>query len=265
MSSSSLEARVLAPLATLLDSSGHVDPDSMARQIESLRGRAEGLMPAIGCGEGPTLSDEQWQQVLEITIAKSDGLPVYMGIQGKNWLEIANRLQRALKAGADGVVVGLPRGDKTSNSEIAEILSEFATSWPTNYIFYWESFLSERSVTAQALSEWCVALGAAGVKDSIRNSDQTRTFKALCPSVRVYEGWEDLLDEGKNIEGIIGPLVLLSDAPLGLFGSGPDWSRCRREAREMGLLGVDYVQRVKEILLQRKIAVTTLLADEVPS
>lgn len=256
---------MIAPLATLVDGSGAVDGSAMARQMASLHGRADAVMPAIGCGEGARLSHDQWSDLLDAVLQAPETFPVYMGALGTDWDVVRERVQAAVKARADGVVVGLPPNDGTSDREVRRVLAEIAVdvAGAATTFFYWESFLSCRAVAPDVVASWCDALGAAGVKDSMRDAASTDRLRGLRPSLKIFEGWEDQLVPERRADGYVGPLALLSDAPASLFGGHPEWVRCRAEAVSMGLLDEAYVKNVKRLLRQRGIASTDRLVDEV--
>lgn len=265
MSAAGVESNVIAPLATLVDELGAVDGLAMARQIASLHGRADAVMPAIGCGEGARLSNDQWHDLLSAVLSSHELYPVYMGALGRNWDVVRERAKAASRAKADGVVVGLPPNDRTSDREVGRLLAEIAvdvTDAATTF-FYWESFLSGRAVAPDVVASWCDALGAAGVKDSMRDKVSTDRLRSRRPSLKIFEGWEDQLTPERRIDGYIGPLAILSDAPACLFGGGADWIRCRAEAVSMGLFDETYVKNVKRLLCKSGIASTDRLVDEV--
>lgn len=246
---------VYAPLATLVNRHGEVEPEDMRRQIDAIRGWTDGLMPAIGCGEGLHLDDDQWHAVLASVVESSGELPVHMGAQAQTWELARQRANAAMAAGADGVVVGLPPAQ--SQAPITEILRKcevIARDCSGPMVFYWEKFLSSRRLSGKEASAVCSALGARSVKDSMRDPALTAEFRECADGVTVLEGWEDRLLPDQPLDGYIGPLALLSSAPSTLFTDAPEWARCLREAHEYRVLEPGYVAQVKQVLEDRGIA-----------
>ena len=246
---------VYAPLATLVDPWGRVLPADMGHQIDAIRSWVSGLMPAIGCGEGIHLNDEQWTAVLLATLNARGDLPVFMGVQAPVWQVSRQRAVAAAKHGVDGVVVGIPPGERgASIDQVLHACEQLARQCPIGVVFYWESFISSSQLSGEDAARICVALGARSVKDSMRNPLASAALREHLPGVTLLEGWEDRLLADQPLDGYVGPLALLTDAPATLFTDKPDWARCLSEAHQYRVLEPDYVSYVKWELYARGIA-----------
>lgn len=246
---------VYAPLATLVDPQGRVLAADMSRQVDAIRSWVSGLMPAIGCGEGIHLDDEQWRAVLLATLNARGDLPVFIGVQAPTWQVSRLRAVAAAKHGVDGVVVGIPpRESGASIDQILQACEQLARQCPVDVVFYWESFISSAELSGEDVARICGALGAESVKDSMRDPLASAALREHLPGVSLLEGWEDRLLADQPLDGYVGPLALLSDAPATLFTDKPDWARCLSEAHQYRVLESDYVSRVKWELHARGIA-----------
>lgn len=244
---------VIAPLVTPADAFGSVSAVGVRRQVAYVRGWVDGLMPAISCGEGWRLTAEQWSTLIAATVEAADGLPVYAGCQALTWASMRARVIEAGNLGVDAVVLSLPivEADRPDDA-LLDAFTELAALLRVPAVYYWESFVSRRDVSPTLCARICGILDAVAVKDSMRRPDATVALVAqLAGRVSVLQGWEDLLDADTGVEGYVGPLALLSDAPKSVFALQPRWADIREQTARYRLLESDYVAHVKAELCHR--------------
>ncbi|WP_251072244.1 dihydrodipicolinate synthase family protein [Streptomyces sp. ISL-43] len=193
-------------LVTPIDGAGEVDEKSTARLIASVRPYADALLPALSTGEGSSLSDRQWRDVLAAVVRHADGVPVLAGILRPTTAEAVARARTASGLGAAAVVVTTPYGPDVTQEEMY-LHFEAVAGAGLPVVAYHESALSRNSLDLDTLLRVCALPGVAGVKDSAGDTDFTRALIAAGPGVPVVQGLEHLLLESGPVDGWVVALA----------------------------------------------------------
>ncbi|WP_375386083.1 dihydrodipicolinate synthase family protein [uncultured Microbacterium sp.] len=244
---------VFAPLVSPLAADGRLKLGDVKKQMNYVRPWVHGFAPAIGCGEGWLLKFDDWRALLDCVVAEALGMPVIAGCNAQSWDELSARVSYAATSGATAVMVALPTGlgEECSHEEVLRRFSGLRRTVEATMLFYWEQFISGRSLTAGQCAEICDVLNAVAVKDSMHSPAATRELRDLRERVVILQGWEDLLGIELPVDGYIGPLALLSGLPRRCFDQSAGWDGVGEEAKAFGLLGSDYVVLVKSELRRR--------------
>jgi len=98
-------------LVTPFTSTGDaIDGDTLERLVElQIQGGVSGLVPCGTTGETPTLTESEQTEVITRTVAVTRGrVPIFAGVGSSSTRTTIAAAQRALAAGADGIMVVMP-------------------------------------------------------------------------------------------------------------------------------------------------------------
>ncbi len=101
---------IIPAMLTVFNEDGSIDVPGNKKYAEWLIAKGvHGLSPCGSTGEGAALSDEERLQVIKATVEQANGrVPVYAGIIHYSTKLAENLAQKAMDAGADGLMVLLP-------------------------------------------------------------------------------------------------------------------------------------------------------------
>ena len=104
----------ITALVTPFDADGNIDFEGFKQNLEfQLKEGIGGVLVAGTTGEGPTLSMEEWKNLLLITVERVKGkIPVIAGVGTNNTYKTIERLHLAEEAGADASLVITPYYNK---------------------------------------------------------------------------------------------------------------------------------------------------------
>ncbi len=128
---------IIPPLITPMRD-GAVDMAALARLIDHVvDGGVHGIFVAGTTGEYSMLSDSQWSDLLNATVASARGrVPVLMGITRDSTAETVAAAEQAGEAGADIVVANTPAYFGVNQSEVAAHFERVADASPLPVMLY---------------------------------------------------------------------------------------------------------------------------------
>ncbi|MGI9064034.1 MAG: dihydrodipicolinate synthase family protein [Pseudonocardiaceae bacterium] len=263
-----MHSDVIVPLVTPLDETGAVSERSVARLIESLHGNVTAFMPALSSGEGWALTEQQWHHMVSATRAHAGGRPVLAGIQLPDTTAVIDRAAVAAALGAEAIVVTTPFGSGVTQEEIYRHYAEISAAVRLPLFVYNEAALSGNHIDLGTLVRICRLPGVVGIKESSGSPELTRRIVDAVPWVPVFEGWEHLLLEAREVAGFIGPLANLEprlcqdmlDDP-----TAPRQADINETCARYGLLTDDWYRPLKRELARRGVLATdrTVATQEV--
>ncbi|WP_399933005.1 dihydrodipicolinate synthase family protein [Streptomyces kanamyceticus] len=253
---------VVVPLVTPVDARHKVCERSVARLMDSLRGRVAGYMPALSTGEGWKLSLKQWIDIVHLTVEHADGAPVLAGVEVGRPAGILARAALAEALGADAIVVPppFPAAD-TPRPTLVEHFREIVDKSPLPVFVYHENAVSKMDLDVTALREVCALPGVIGVKESSGDAQFTKELLAGDVPVPVFQGWEHQIADVPGVQGFVGPLANLE--PDTCDEAVTSFSRLSQErvdelSEKYGLLADDWYLHVKTELARRGVISTAL-------
>lgn len=247
-----------AALVTPVDGAGEIDEKSIARLIASVRPYADALLPALSTGEGGSLSDRQWREVVAAAVRHSGGLPVLAGVLRPTTAESLARAREADGLGAAAVVVTTPHGPEVTQEEMYRHVETVAGAG-LPVVVYHESAVSGNTLELATLLRVCALPGVAGVKDSAGDTGFTRALIAAGPGVPVVQGLEHLLLESGPVDGWVVALANVEPELCRalLTDRGDERAEQLRAACERyGLERDDWYRSLKTELLRRSVIET---------
>jgi 4-hydroxy-tetrahydrodipicolinate synthase/2-dehydro-3-deoxy-phosphogluconate/2-dehydro-3-deoxy-6-phosphogalactonate aldolase len=189
---------VVPPTITAFDQDGAVDPERTATAARHVvDGGCHGVFPLGTNGEGPLLEPDERERVVRAVVAEvGAAVPVIAGVGAPATRRAVANAERALAAGADGVVAVTPYYyplDDAAALAHYETLVE-AVDAPV-YVYHIPSKTGNRL----SLSVWedIAALdGVAGLKDSSKDVPWLGQAMARVPEATYLVGSDSLLEAG---------------------------------------------------------------------
>lgn len=164
---------------------GKVDEKKLRDLIEfHIKNGTSGIVPCGTTGESATLSFDEHDRVIEITIEQTrKRVPVIAGT-GSNSTEEAIMLTRhAAKAGADASLQVSPYYNRPTQKGLYEHFKAIANSVDISIILYNIASRTAVNIEPETIAKLvCDCKNIIGVKEASGNLDQMSRIKALCGS-----------------------------------------------------------------------------------
>lgn len=128
----------IVALITPMDEEGKVDYSGLEKLIDfHLEEQTDGLLVLGTTGESPTLTEEEEEKILQLTVEKTKGrLPVIAGAGTNNTKETIRKAQRFTELGADALLVITPYYNKTSDNGLLAHFTAIADSVTIPVVLY---------------------------------------------------------------------------------------------------------------------------------
>lgn len=187
---------VFTALVTPFDSEGAFDKKTYAQLVEKqVEAGISGLVPCGTTGESPTLTHEEQDQIVELTVQLADGrVPVFAGT-GSNSTAEAVRLSKHAKAvGADGIMVVNPYYNKPTQKGLFLHFESIASAVDLPCILYnikGRTGVNLETDTLMKLRETCPNIAA--VKEASGDLNQMKeVISRSDESFRILSGDDNL-------------------------------------------------------------------------
>jgi 4-hydroxy-tetrahydrodipicolinate synthase len=204
---------------------GQVDEESLRNLIEfQIANGTDGIVPCGTTGESSTLSHEEHDQVIEITIdAVKKRVPVIAGT-GSNSTEEAMRLTRhAYEAGADGALMVCPYYNRPTQEGLYQHYKVVAESVPIPIIPYNIPGRTGVNMLPETVARLSKISNIVGIKEASGSIKQMQDVITLCGSDFAVLSGDDfftlplLLIGGKGVISVIsniapGDMAAMTDA-----------------------------------------------------
>ncbi len=161
----------LTALVTPMHADGRIDEDALARLVDwQIAEGTQGLVPVGTTGESPTLSHEEHERVVELTIARAKGrVPVIAGAGSNSTAEAISLAQHAKKAGADAVLVVTPYYNKPTQEGLYLHFKAIADAADIPVIIYNIPGRSVVDMSVETMARLAQEKNIVGVKDATAN------------------------------------------------------------------------------------------------
>ena len=161
----------LTALVTPMHADGRIDEDALARLIDwQIAEGTQGLVPVGTTGESPTLSHEEHERVVELTIAKAKGrVPVIAGAGSNSTAEAISLTAHAQKAGADAVLVVTPYYNKPTQEGLYRHFKAIIEATDIPVIIYNIPGRSVVDMSVETMARLAQEKNIIGVKDATAN------------------------------------------------------------------------------------------------
>ncbi len=162
--------------------SGEVDVPALQRLVEfHVKEGTSALVPCGTTGESATLSHEEHEQVIEMTIQAARGRVRVMAGTGSNNTQEALRLTRhAQKAGADAALVIAPYYNRPTQEGLFQHFRAVAEAVDLPIIIYNIASRTGVNIEPETFARLVKVRNIAGVKEASGSLEQMSRIKGLC-------------------------------------------------------------------------------------
>ena len=183
-----------AAMITPFDRAGEIDLQALGGQID--RQIAAGTAALVMCattGECATLSDGEWERVLDFTLQRVCGrIPVLAGVGRNDTRHTVILCRRAKKLGAQGTLAVTPYYNKTTQAGLIRHYETAADCADLPMILYNVPSRTGMSISAETYAELAKHPNIAGTKEASGDFSLMLKVKALCPpDFLLYSGNDD--------------------------------------------------------------------------
>ena len=174
---------------------GEVDEEGLRQLIEfQIEDGVNGIVPCGTTGESATLSHEEHERVVEITVDQAKGrVPVVAGTGSNNTAEAIRLTAHAKKAGANGVLMISPYYNKPTQEGIYQHYKKVAEEVDIPIIIYNIPGRTASNIEPATFARLAEFKNIVGVKEASGSMKQITEIIRLCgPEFTVLSG-EDFL------------------------------------------------------------------------
>ena len=174
---------------------GEVDEDSLRELIEfQIENGVHGIVPCGTTGESATLSHEEHERVVEITVEQVKGrVPVVAGTGSNNTAEAIRLTAHAKKAGADGVLMISPYYNKPTQEGIYQHYKKVAQEVAIPIVVYNSPGRTASNIEPTTFARLAEIDNSVGVKEASGSMTQITEIIRLCGDKLTVVSGEDFL------------------------------------------------------------------------
>lgn len=165
---------VLVPLVTPFKD-GKVDLVSYEKLIKTYSEKgAAGFMPLATTGETPTLSDYEYESILDKTLeANKLNLPIYVGFGGNNTEKMTKDIKKLEKYNIQGILSVCPYYNRPDQRGIYEHFKRISESTSLDIVLYNIPYRTGRNIENDTIRKLSKLKNIVGIKDACGDFNQT--------------------------------------------------------------------------------------------
>jgi 4-hydroxy-tetrahydrodipicolinate synthase len=194
---------------------GQVDEPSLRQLIEfQIANGTRGIVPCGTTGESATLSFQEHERVVEITVSQvNKRVPVIAGTGSNNTVEAIRLTQHARSAGADGALMITPYYNKPTQEGLYRHFKAVAEKVDIPIILYNIPGRSAVNMEPSTIARLAKIGNIVGVKEAAGSMKQITDIIALCDDRFVVLSGEDYLTYpllcvgGKGVISVVSNIV----------------------------------------------------------
>lgn len=174
---------------------GQVDEKALRELIEfQIAGGIDGLVPCGTTGESPTLTHDEHDRVIEITIdAAKKRVPVIAGTGSNSTAEALRLTKHAYEAGADGALIACPYYNKPTQEGLYQHFQLIAQKVPMPIIPYNIPGRTGVNMSPELIARLAKINNIVGIKEASGSLKQMNDVLDLCgPEFDVLSGDDGL-------------------------------------------------------------------------
>lgn len=165
---------VLIPLITPFKE-GKIDFDSYKNMIKHYENKGiKGFIPVATTGETPTLSEYEYESIIEKTVEYNDKkIPIYVGFGGNNTEKMAKEIKILEKYDVQGVLSVSPYYNRPDQRGIYEHFKRISEATAMDIIIYNIPYRTGRNIENDTLRRLAEFKNIVGVKDCCGDFNQS--------------------------------------------------------------------------------------------
>jgi len=196
--------KIFVPMITPFTPANNVCETSVRNIIKQCSTYAHGIVPCLTSGEGWLLNEEQWIDMVRLSIKYAGPMKIIAGIERSTTSEVIEYVKLAESLDVSGVMITTPFGNNVSQHEMIRHYQEVHEKSNCEIWIYHEEQISKNLLSLESLFIISAFERVVGIKDSSSTMlvvNNVLTFSKH--SVRVYHGMEERLTCGGDISGNI--------------------------------------------------------------
>jgi 4-hydroxy-tetrahydrodipicolinate synthase len=161
---------------------GQVDEEALRELIEfQIANGTDGIVPCGTTGESPTLTHEEHDRVIEITInAVKKRVPVIAGTGSNSTAEALRLTRHAFEAGADGALIVTPYYNKPTQEGLYQHYKLIAESVPIPIVPYNIQSRTGINMSPELVAKLAKIKNIVGIKEASGSIKQMSDVIGLC-------------------------------------------------------------------------------------
>ncbi len=173
---------------------GKVDEETLKELIDrQIENGVKAIVPCGTTGESPTLTYEEHERVIELTVNHVNGrVKVIAGAGSNSTHEAVHLVSFAKKAGADGALVITPYYNKPTQKGLYEHYKKIAESVDIPIVIYNVPGRTGVNIETETIVELSKIKNIVGIKEASGSLDKVTAILSKC-DIEVYSG-EDALN-----------------------------------------------------------------------
>lgn len=174
---------VLIPVVTPFIN-GEVDLESYGKIIKHYTSKQiAGIMPLATTGETPTLTDYEYEAILNKTIECNVGnVPVYVGFGGNNTCKMTKEIKKLEKFNIKGILSVCPYYNRPDQRGIYEHFKAISEATPLDIVLYNIPYRTGRNIENDTVRKLAELKNIVGIKDACGDFSQTTDLLLHKPS-----------------------------------------------------------------------------------
>jgi 4-hydroxy-tetrahydrodipicolinate synthase len=142
-----------------------------------------GIMPAATTGESPTLSEYEYQEIIEKTIEYTNNrVPIYVGLGGNDTRKVVKQVKLVEKYKIEGILSSCPYYNRPDQNGIFQHFSKISEATNLNIIIYNIPYRTGRNIENETIYKLAELKNIVGLKDSCGDIKQTTELLLNPPS-----------------------------------------------------------------------------------
>ncbi len=185
---------VMVPIITPFKD-GKVDLEAYGRLVEHyIKKGVTGIIPLATTGETPTISNLEYESILDKTVEINKGrVMIYTGLGGNNTRELLNKLKVVEKYDIEGILSVAPYYSRPSQKGIYEHFKNISDSTQLKIILYNIPYRTGVNVLNETIYKLAELKNFVGVKDCCADLKQTTELILNAPENFSILTGEDVL------------------------------------------------------------------------
>lgn len=200
---------------------GQVDEDALRNLIEfQIANGVDGLVPCGTTGESPTLSHDEHDRVIEMTIdAAKKRVPVIAGTGSNSTAEALRLTKHAYEAGADGALIACPYYNKPTQEGLYQHFELIAKNVPIPIIPYNIPGRTGINMSPELIARLAKISNIVGIKEASGSIKQMSDVINLCGNDFAVLSGDDIFTLPLMAIGGDGVISVISNvAPADMAG-----------------------------------------------
>jgi len=218
----------IVALVTPFDTKGRIDERRLADLVEwHVAEGTNGIVPCGTTGESATLTAEEHERVVEVTVAAAAGrIPVIAGTGSNATAEALEFTRHAKAAGADGALLITPYYNKPTQEGLYQHFAEIARAVDIPQVLYNVPGRTCVNMLPETVERLCALENIVAIKEATGSVQVTGEIVRRCGERIAVLSGDDFANLGLLAMGAVGAISVTANvAPAALAATFDAWDR----------------------------------------